>query len=201
MRALLHLLTLCALLQLCTAFQPGALAGRAVTSTRAAHARMAGFGASKPKKGGGKKKGSAKKAVRATAMDVSPKRQWDKFKELVSSGEKRTAVFAQLDGKWTEVGDVAVAPPATAAQAAQVNKRLILEHAPRVKPALQLRSKELVAGIAGADGEPELLTKQEVPEGIVCGFEGAADASGMYAKVRGTTKNTDPTAIMGSAAR
>ena len=200
MRATLHLLTLCALLQLCTAFQPGAWAARPVSTTRAAHTRMAGFGASAPKKGGGKKKGGAKKAG-TSGTQVSPKRQWDIFKELVSSGEKRTAVFAQLDGKWTEGGDVAVSPPATAAQAAQVNKRLILEHAPRVKPALQLRAKELVAGVLGADGEPELLTKQEVPEGIVCGFEGAADASGMYAKVRGTTKNSDPTAIMGSAAR
>ena len=163
---------------------------------------MAGFGAPAAKGSKGSKKGSktSKKGVGKTA-ELSPKRQWDKFKELVSVGAERHAVFAQLDDKWTVVGSVAVASPGTAAQAAQFNKRLILEHAPRVNPALQLRAKELVCGLAGADGEPEALTKQEVATSLECGFEGAPDATGKYASVRGTTMKSDPTAILGSAAR
>ena len=39
-------------------------------------------------------------------------------------------VFGGLAGKWTAVGEVAVKAPGTAEQAAQFNKRLILEHAP-----------------------------------------------------------------------
>ena len=161
---------------------------------------MAGFGgAASGGKTGGKKGG--KKAKAGKSGSLTPKRQWDQFRDLVSGGAERTRVYAQLDGKWTEVGDVAVKSPGTPAQAAQYNKRLILEHAARVKPALQLRARELVAGIAGAGGEPEALAKQEVPEGLVSGFEGLPDASGKYSKVRGTTRTTDPTAIMGSAAR
>ena len=82
--------------------------------------------------------------------------------------------------------------------AVQYNKRLILEHAARVKPALALKAKQLVAGIANADGEPEAHTKVEVPEGLVSGFEGLPDASGMYKKSTGTTFGSDPTAIIGN---
>ena len=65
-------------------------------------------------------------------------------------------------------------------QAAQFNKRLILEHACRVKPALALKSKELVCGVAGDDGEPVVLVRQDLPDDLVCGFEGAPDASARY---------------------
>ena len=128
-------------------------------------------------------------------------RQWDKFNKLVADGAQRTKVFAQLDDKWTEVGDVAVEASGTPAQAAQYNKRLILEHAVRVNPGLMLRARELKTGIAGASGEAELLGKQEVPDGLITGFEGLPDASGKYAKVRGATMTSDPTAIVGSTAR
>ena len=210
---------------------------------------MKGFGAATAKpagKKGGKvgKKGSVDKTA-----SLSPKKSWDRFKELVAGGAERHMVYAKLDATWHAVGEVAVGS-GTAAQAAQFSKRLILEHAPRVVPALQLRAKELSCGLAGADGEPVLLTKQEVPEGIECGFEGgeqfrlttarsqlstpasimldvetdpepasspppsplnemhpvclavaAPDATGKYTKVRGTTMKSDPTAIVGSAAR
>ena len=155
-----------------------------------AQIRMAGFGAP----AGGK---SAKPVVAKT--ELSPKRQWDKFKELVADGSPRHRVFVQLDDKWTEVGDLAVAPPGTPAQAAQYNKRLILEHASRVAPALALRSTELKLGIEGENGEPVLLTKQEVPDKLMCGFEGEADASGKYKSIRGTSRNSDPTTILGKS--
>ena len=159
---------------------------------------MAGFGggaaSAKSSKKGGKK---ATKAPKKTASGPSPRKSWDDFKELVSGGEPRIRVYAQLpDDKWHEVGDVAVAPPGTGAQAAQANKRLILEHAPRVVPALALRAKELVCGVDGADGEPVVLTKQEMPADLVSGFEGEADASKMYKSVGGTTRNSDPTKII-----
>ena len=68
----------------------------------------------------------------------------------------------------------------------------------RVKPALALKAKELKCGVAGDDGTPTVLQKQEMPEGLICGFEGAPDASGMYSKVKATSFGSDPTAIIGS---
>ena len=189
------LVPLCASLQVC---QPSSM-----VACRHGAVSMAGFGAAPKGKGSakGKKGAKSKKAAAPPSAELSPKRQWDRFKELVSGGAPRTAVFASLDDKWTEVGDVAVASPGTPEQAAQFNKRLILEHAPRVKPALRLRARELVVGIVGADGEPVALAKQEVPADLESGFEGAPDSSGMYSHQRGTTRTSDPTAIVGSAAR
>jgi hypothetical protein len=184
----------CLSLSAVAAYQPGCAPAR-LPKRSALSPQMAGFG------GAGAKKAGAKKAKVDKKAALSPRRQWDKFKDLVSSGADRHKVFARLDDKFYECGDVAVAG-GTVAQAAQYNKRLILEHAVRVNPALTLRARELITGIAGADGEPEVLEKQEkAPDGMECGFEGLADASGMYSKVAGTTRNSDPTAIMGSTAR
>lgn len=176
----------------CAAPTSRAISCAAPPRSFAIHA-LAGFG-------GASSKGKSKK-TKAKEASLSPKRQWDKFKELVSSGAPRVKVYAQLDEKWTEVGDVAVDASGTSAQAAQFNKRLILEHAVRVNPALQLRARELQLGIEGSDGSPEALAKQSVPLGLSCGFEGLPDSTGKYAKVRGATMKTDPTAIIGSAAR
>merc|ERR1719399_397285 len=101
---------------------------------------MAGFGAPAAK---GKAKGG---------KEIAPKRQWDQYKALVKSGAKPVAVFAKLDNAWAEVGSVAVSsgPPA---QAAQLQKRLILEHAVRVEPTFASRGRELELGVAGEDGE------------------------------------------------
>ena len=209
MTSALFLAAFAGLLQLCASLQLVPLPSRATTvaisSSRAAPTyMMAGFGgggAAKPAKKGSK---GGKKAATKKSSDMSPKRQWDVFKELVSSGSPRVPVFAKLpdDDKWSEVGEVAVKAPGTPAQAVQFQKRLILEHAPRVNPALQNRARELIAGLAAdADSEPEALGKQELPEGLNCGFEGGPDASGKYSKVRGTTRNSDPTAIVGSTAR
>ena len=185
----LVILILAASLQFSPAFHCSAAVRNGPTAI-GAQIRMAGFGAP----AGGK---SAKPVVAKT--ELSPKRQWDKFKELVADGSPRHRVFVQLDDKWTEVGDLAVAPPGTPAQAAQYNKRLIMEHASRVAPALALRSTELKLGIEGENGEPVLLTKQEVPDKLMCGFEGEADASGKYKSIRGTSRNSDPTTILGKS--
>lgn len=174
----------------------------AMVSMRTTTQMMAGFGAAAGGSGKKAKAAGGKKKV-AKPADLSPKRQWDKFKELVSDGAPRVKVYGGLDGKWVEVGEVAVkANSGTAEQAAQFNKRLILEHAPRVELVWKLKARELVVGIAGSDGEPTLLTKQDVPEGLSCGFEGAPDSTGMYSKVGRTNLKSDPTATMpGSAAR
>ena len=183
----LVILILAASLQFSPAFHCSAAVRNGPTAI-GAQIRMAGFGAP----AGGKSANVAK-------TELSPKRQWDKFKELVADGSPRHRVFVQLDDKWTEVGDLAVAPPGTPAQAAQYNKRLIMEHASRVAPALALRSTELKLGIEGENGEPVLLTKQEVPDKLMCGFEGEADASGKYKSIRGTSRNSDPTTILGKS--
>ena len=124
--------------------------------SRSPTAAMAGFGgaggASKPaaKKAKGGKKAAASKPA---AAKLSPKRQWDIFRELRDQGVEPMSVFAKLpddDAKWVWVGEVAAAAPATAEQAANVHKRLILEHAARAYPALLPRARDLVCGIAAA---------------------------------------------------
>ena len=138
---------------------------------------MAGFG------GGAKpvKKKAGKKA--APKKQLSPKRQWDVYRELVDQGSAKAEVFAQTpdSGKWIPCGEVAVEKAGTLKQAAQMHKRLILEHAVRCNPALSSKAKELVCGIAGADGEPEVLTKEEVPDKLRAGYYGTPDEpSGYY---------------------
>jgi hypothetical protein len=160
---------------------------------------MAGFGGA-PKKASIKKSG----AKGSAASKLSPKRQWDTYKELVKrkKGVEACGVHARLDDKWHNVGTVAVdMATGTVLQAAQANKRLILEHAARVNPALALKAKDLVAGIAREGEDPIELVKQQLPEGLRSGFEGLPDASGFYTKTRGATRNSDPTAIIGSMAR
>ena len=172
-----------------------------LTPRAAAVTMMAGFGgaAAPSKKKAGAKKGKKAKAPKAEGL--SPKRQWDIFKELVSGGQPRHPVFARLDDNdWVEVGDVAVAAGGTAEQAAHAQKRLALEHAPRVAPKLALRAKDLVLGVAEKEGDEVVLVKKPaevLPEGVACGFEGRPDSSGMYRKIGQTTANSDPTAILG----
>lgn len=135
---------------------------------------MAGFGAAKGKSSPAKK-GPAKK-------QLSPKRQWDIYRELIGNGEQPGTVYAGLpDGKWIACGQVVSESPGTVAQAAQLHKRLILEHAVRCNPALSPVKKQLTCGIENADGSPELLGKQTLPEGLRAGYYGTPDtASGYY---------------------
>ena len=182
----------------CAAFTPGAAPAvyiRSGARARATLPRCAGFG--------GGAAASSKKGKGGSGKPSSPKASWDRFKQLVIGGAERLPVFAGVQGDLsTEVGDVAVEAPGTAEQAAQANKRLILEHAPRVNLALQLRARELVVGLIAPDGVVVPLRKGvAVPEGMRSGFEGRPDASGKYSKVGVTTTSKDPTAIIGSAAR
>lgn len=128
---------------------------------------MAGFG--------------AKPAAAEKRPELTAKRQANVFAALVKAGEPQSSVFAKLDGgEWQLVGRVAAAP-GSAALAAQVNKRLILEHAARMEPSLSLRARELVAGVAsGPDAAPVALARLEVPAGFRSGFVGERDPSGFY---------------------
>jgi len=143
-------------------------------------AMMAGFGA--PAKSSSKAKG--KKVAK-----LGVKRQWDRFKDLVSGGAARNPVYARLPGEeWTKVGEVACDESTTVAAAAQLHKRLILEHAVRVAPLLVQRAKELECGYSSTgEPEPALLTKCEPADVASCGFEGMPDASSRY----GTLGNLD----------
>lgn len=138
---------------------------------------MAGFGGSS-----GSKKAAGKKAAKPAAAKLSMKRQWDRFNELVGSGQPRIPVFARIPGEqWTAVGDVACAPGVAAAAGVQLHKRFILEHAARVSPSLALKAKSLEAGFTEGDAsEPSPLEKVDAADATKAGFEGAADPSARY---------------------
>jgi len=144
---------------------------------------MAGFGAAG--KGKASKAKSKSKAKPAPAAKLSPKRQWDIHRELVKAGQEAAYVFARLpddDASWIPMGEVSAEAPGTKEQAAQLHKRLILEHTVRCKPTLMPRSRELICGVAeSADAEPVPLQKCEVPQNLRAGYAGTPDtASGYY---------------------
>lgn len=192
--ARLHVALCCALLLLrpCQCFQivrgpnGNVAAARGNVAVARSHVAMAGFGAGSgaSKKGGKKvnKKPAEKKA------QLSPKRQWDIFKELRSGSAPIKSVFAKLPDEgasWIWVGEVSAKEPNTPEQSATVHKRLILEHAVRCNPSLTARARELICGIAPtAEDEPEILPKQDtasLPPPQSCGYEGKEDsASGYY---------------------
>ena len=78
--------------------------------------------------------------MKAKPAGVTAKQQWDLFCDLRSSDQVLTAgVYARLPdegAEWLDVGAVIVEAPGTRAQAAMLNKRLILEHAARLYPKL-----------------------------------------------------------------
>lgn len=146
---------------------------------------MAGFGA--PKKDAGKKK-----KAKPAALDAN--KQWAIYSELRGLEESErttTSVYARLPdegAKWEQVGGVAVASPGSRQQGVMQHKRLILEHAARLHPALALRSRELVCGYTDLPGSmqsrPEdivTLAKCDVPKDLVAGF-GGLPGGGMYSK-------------------
>ncbi|KAL1521127.1 hypothetical protein AB1Y20_022681 [Prymnesium parvum] len=136
--------------------------------TRASRLVLSGFG-------NAKKRPPPKK-------QLSPKRQWDVYRELLEQGAEPTPVYARSPGgTWIGCGQVAVQSPGTSGQAAQMHKRLILEHAVRCNPSLTAVKAQLVCGVLGPDGEPVELEKQEVPTGLRAGYYGTPDAmSGYY---------------------
>ena len=158
--------------------------GRNIASARpSCNAQMAGFGG-----GGGKSSGKKKtaKSSAPAAAKLSMKRQWDRFQELVGSGQPRHTVYAKITGEegWTVVGDVACAEGVPVPAAVQLHKRFILEHATRVSPKLALKAKSLECGWGSADGaEPTRLEKTDAADAAGAGFEGAPDPSARYSSV------------------
>ena len=156
---------------------------------------MAGFGAAAPNKsGGGKGKKTKAKAVKA-ASSLSPKKQWERFKDHRNAGVPVTPVFARVQGsdnKWLEVGDV-TASGCEISAAVQAQKRIILEHAVRVHPVLQPKARELECGYSA----PETVLLQKTPPADIstAGFVGRADASGRYGKTENEINEIEPTSL------
>tara|TARA_B100000795_G_C22779312_1_gene431463 strand:- start:20 stop:718 length:699 start_codon:yes stop_codon:yes gene_type:complete len=191
------------------ALAPGPLLHHRVMPAQSASARsavsMAGFGAAKPAGGKGKAGfGSKGKAPKKKEL-VSPKRQWDSYTRITEAGVKPIKVFARdtaADGDvWMLVGNVAIdAADGSAEQAAQYQKRLILEHAARLSPRLKVAQVSLEDSNPNPDanpspspnpspnpkqatldtglevlGEPAKLVKPDnMPESLTCGFLGAS---------------------------
>ena len=180
---MLRVLLLALSLQLCASFAVQ-LQSSACNSARGSSMQMmAGFGGAGGKTKGGKTKAKGKGgAAAAKKAALSPKRQWDIFRELQKDGAPSLSVFA-LDGdKSYWCGEVNAAAPATMEQSAAVHKRLILEHAVRCNPALTPRARELTLGVAtSAEDAPEPLPKQEkLPAPQSVGYAGKADPSSGY---------------------
>ena len=132
------------------ALAPGPLLHHRVVSAQSARSvvSMAGFGGDKPAGGKGKAGfGSKGKAPKKKEL-VSPKRQWDSYTRITEAGVKPVKVFAR-DGAtegdvWMLVGQLAIdAAEGSAEQAAQYQKRLILEHAARLSPRLKVAQARL----------------------------------------------------------
>lgn len=174
------------------ALAPGPLLHHSVVRAQSASARsavsMAGFGAAKPAGGKGKAGfGSKGKAPKKKEL-VAPKRQWDSYTRLTEAGAKPVKCFARdaaKDGdEWMLVGNLAIAAAdGSAEQAAQYQKRLILEHAARMSPRLKVAQATLEVGLEVL-GEPTKLVKPDsMPDTLTCGFVGEPDAGGFYSKV------------------
>ena len=142
------------------ALAPGPLLHHSVVRAQSASARsavsMAGFGAAKPAGGKGKAGfGSKAKAPKKKEL-VAPKRQWDSYTRLTEAGAKPVKCFARdaaKDGdEWMLVGNLAIAAAdGSAEQAAQYQKRLILEHAARMSPRLKVAQVGLEDSIPNPD--------------------------------------------------
>jgi hypothetical protein len=173
------------------ALAPGPLLHHHVVPAQSASARsavwMAGFGAAKPAGGKGKAGFGSKGKVPKKKELVSPKRQWDSYTRITEAGVKPIKVFARDTAKagdeWMLVGNLAIdAADGSAEQAAQYQKRLILEHAARMSPRLKVAQASLETGLEVL-GEPTKLVKPDsMPETLTCGFLGEPDAGGFYAR-------------------
>ena len=140
------------------ALAPGPLLHHSVVRAQSAGARsavsMAGFGAAKP---AGSKKGKAKAPKKKEL--VAPKRQWDSYTRITEAGAKPVKCFARDaakdDDEWMLVGNLAIAAvDGSAEQAAQYQKRLILEHAARMSPRLKVAQVGLEDSIPSPDANP-----------------------------------------------
>ena len=155
------------------ALAPGPLLHHRVMPAQSASARsavsMAGFGAAKPAGSKGKAGfGSKGKAPKKKEL-VSPKRQWDSYTRITEAGVKPIKVFARdtaADGDvWMLVGNVAIdAADGSAEQAAQYQKRLILEHAARLSPRLKVAQVSLEDSNPNPDANPARAPTQPSPK-------------------------------------
>lgn len=160
-----------------------------IVPARAAGTLMAGFG------GGGVKATSKSKKSKTTSL--SPKKQWERFKQHRKVGIPATTVYARVSGgdTWYNVGDITVSPPGAVAGAVQVQKRLILEHAVRVHPQLLPKARELEPGVESEDGTTQSLEKSQPVDAADAGFVGRADASGRYGKTESEINEREPSSL------
>lgn len=128
-------------------------------------------------------------------------RQQDRYVEQCNDGATKHPVFARPkgDGEWLHVGHVSVAAASelTPMEAAKLQKRLILEFAPRAHPlALQQQSEILECGLGAPGSEEEdssdepqplemeatgpLLPMEALTLAAGCGFMGVALPGGHY---------------------
>lgn len=156
------------------ALAPGPLLHHRVVPAQSASARsvvwMAGFGAAKPAGGKGKAGFGSKGKVPKKKELVSPKRQWDSYTRITEAGVKPIKVFARDTAKdggdeWMLVGNLAIdAADGSAEQAAQYQKRLILEHAARMSPRLKVAQVSLEDSNPNPDANPARAPTQPSPK-------------------------------------
>ena len=153
------------------ALAPGPLHHRAVPAQSARSAvSMAGFGGDKPAGGKAKAGFGSKGKVPKKKELVSPKRQWDSYTRITEAGVKPIKVFARDTAKdggdeWMLVGNLAIdAADGSAEQAAQYQKRLILEHAARMSPRLKVAQVSLEDSNPNPDANPARAPTQPSPK-------------------------------------
>lgn len=162
---------------------------RSTIAARAA-VSMAGFGGSSAAGKKGKKKKSA-----PSKAPLSPRSQWDRYREHRDEDFPTTTVFARVretEG-WFEVGDVTSAA-GDLEGAVQAQKRLILEHAVRVRVDLSAKARDLECGYE-ISGTVKACAKAEAAEAGTCGFQGRADLTGRYGKTEGDISNREPASL------
>jgi len=150
-------------------FSAGPSAARVATSARrCGGVSLAGFGNSPAaKQGAGKgKKAGGFGAAAVQKQEISKKAMASSYQRLTELEDALAIdVYARVDpakatnypgssteppehgDDWLHVGRIAVAKPATLQQAAQHQKRLVLEHASAISKRLRLQSKDLVVGL------------------------------------------------------
>eukprot|EP00284_Hemiselmis_tepida_P008867 CAMPEP_0174920758 /NCGR_PEP_ID=MMETSP1355-20121228/4661_1 /TAXON_ID=464990 /ORGANISM="Hemiselmis tepida, Strain CCMP443" /LENGTH=216 /DNA_ID=CAMNT_0016166153 /DNA_START=58 /DNA_END=708 /DNA_ORIENTATION=- len=142
---------------------------------------MAGFGKADSKA----KKGSQAK----TKIMGIPKKLLSDYGDLVKDGATGVRVFAGVKGgddKWYECGSIASKGDKTP-EACQLNKRLILEYACDLYPALKVKRNDLYVGYSSSGDKDDDVTELQKPastEGVQTGFlplqKGSKNAAGFF---------------------